>query len=341
MRYKLLGRSGLRVSELCLGTMTFGEAWGWGASERESQLIFEAYLEAGGNFVDTATNYTNGESEIILGELIGERRDSLVLATKYSLTAGDSEDPNSGGNSRKNLMQTVERSLERLNTEYIDLLYLHMWDYLTPVEEVMRGLNDLVQAGKVHYIGISDTPSWIVAQANTLAELRGWPRFVALQAPYSILDRAVERAILPAANHWDMAVLPWGILESGILTGKFQDEVEGDTRLDPAVVQQLPENVQQTIAEVGRVSEEIGRPMSQVAINWIRQNTVQPMIPLIGVRTVDQLQDNLGALEWKLSKEHKSAIDEVSRIELGFPHTILPGNQHIFGKTFELIDRKH
>jgi aryl-alcohol dehydrogenase-like predicted oxidoreductase len=192
----------------------------------------------------------------------------------------------------------------------------------------------------VHYIGISDTPSWIVAQANTLAELRGWPSFVALQVPYSILDRAVERAMLPAADHWDMAVLPWGILESGILTGKFQGDVQGDTRLDPEVVQQLPENVHQTLAEIRRISEEAARPMSQVAINWIRQNAVQPMIPLIGARTVDQLSDNLAALEWELSEEQMTAIDEVSQIDLGFPHNILPGNQHIFGKTFELIDRK-
>jgi len=339
MRYKLLGRSGLRVSELCLGTMTFGEAWGWGASPIVCQEMFEVYREAGGNFIDTSTNYTEGQSEKILSDLIGDERDSLVLATKYSLTSTGNLDPNSGGNSRKNMMQTVERSLRRLKTGYIDLLYLHMWDYLTPVDEVMRGLDDLVRSGKVNYLGISDSPSWIVAQANTLAELRGWSRLVALQVPYSLLDRSVERAALPAAEQWGMAVLPWGTLEGGILTGKYQGSLEGPARHDPDTVKHLPDKALRVLKELKRISDDVGRPMSQVAVNWVRQQALQPMIPLLGARTAAQLEDNLGALEWTLSEEHRAALDKVSQIDLGFPHTLIKESPYIFGKTYPLIDK--
>jgi aryl-alcohol dehydrogenase-like predicted oxidoreductase len=339
MRYKLLGRSGLRVSELCLGTMTFGDAWGWGAGQQVCREMFDFFLEAGGNFIDTSTNYTDGQSEEILGDLIADRRESLVLATKYSLTSTGSLDPNSGGNSRKNMMGTVERSLKRLKTEYIDLLYLHMWDYLTPVEEVMRGLDDLIRSGKVQYIGISDSPSWIVAQANTLAELRGWSRLVALQVPYSLLDRAVERSMLPMAEHWGMAVTPWGILEGGILSGKYLAELKEPARHDPENIKQLPEKNHKIVAELQRISEELGRPMSQVAINWVRANRVQPVIPLIGARSLEQLSDNLGALEWILSEEHQAALDLVSQIDLGFPQTLIRESPYLFGKTYALIDQ--
>jgi len=338
MRYKLLGHSGLRVSELCLGTMTFGDTWGWGAPREVSQRMFETYLEAGGNFIDTSVNYTDGQSENILGELIGSHRDSLVLATKYTLTTPENEDPNAGGNSRKNMVQSIERSLERLQTDYIDLFYLHMWDYLTPVEEVMRALDDLVRRGLVHYVGISDTPSWVVAEANTLAELRGWSKFAALQIPYTLLDRSVERAMLPLAEQWGMAVLPWGILASGILTGKFMGQVDEDTRLDPDA-HDLPEKTRQILEVVHKVSQEVGRPMSQVAINWVRQNSTQPMIPIIGARTVEQLEENLAALEWTLSEEQVTVLHEVSQIDLGFPHSLLPGNHRIFGTTYHKIDR--
>jgi len=339
MRYKLLGCSGLRVSELCLGTMTFGEAWGWGASPQVCREIFDTFREAGGNFIDTSTNYTDGQSEQILGDLIGDQRESLVLASKYSLTSTSSEDPNSGGNSRKNLMQTVERSLKRMKTDYLDLLYLHMWDYLTPVDEVMRGLDDLVHSGKVHYIGISDSPSWVVAEANTMAELRGWSRLVALQVPYSLLDRGVERAALPAAERWEMAVLPWGILEGGILSGKYQAELQAPTRHDPEQVKSLPEKARQILEELKRISDEIGRPMSQVAVNWVRQQAPQPLIPLLGARTAAQLEDNLGALEWILDAEHLAALDKVSQIDLGYPHTLIKASPYLFGKTYLLIDQ--
>lgn len=202
MRYKLLGKSGLRVSELCLGTMTFGEDWGWGAPQDTSRQIFDAFVEAGGNFIDTANLYTNGSSEKIVGELIGSERDRFVLATKYSLTGqwqGDNN-PNGSGNHRKNMMRSIEGSLQRLNTDYVDVLWLHAWDFTTPVEEVMHAFDDLVRQGKVMYIGISDTPAWIVSQANTLAQANGWAQFIALQIEYSLIQRTPERDLLPMAN---------------------------------------------------------------------------------------------------------------------------------------------
>ncbi len=341
MRYKLLGHSGLRVSELCLGTMTFGETWGWGASKAECKQMFDQFAEAGGNFIDTSVNYTDGESETILGDLLKADRDHFVVATKYTLTKPDDSDPNGGGNSRKNMMKSVERSLKRLQTDHIDLYYLHMWDYMTPVEEIVRGLDDLVKQGKVTYVAFSDTPDWIVAEANTRTELMGWSRFVGMQIPYSLLNRAVERAILPMAKHWDMAVMPWGLLNAGILTGKFLKEVNDPTRIDPEKLD-LSEKAMSVVLEVQKISEEVGRPMSQVAINWIRQqqNKAQ-MIPILGARTVEQLQDNLSVLEWQLSEEQLKRLDEASAIEMGFPHGFLEGNRYVFGATFDQIDNHH
>ncbi|MBN2548329.1 MAG: aldo/keto reductase [Anaerolineales bacterium] len=338
MRYKLLGKSGLRVSEVCLGTMTFGETWGWGASREESRRIFDGYISAGGNFIDTAVNYTDGAAETLLGEFLSGQREAFVLATKYSLTTPDAKNPNSGGNSRKNMVQSLERSLKRLQTEYVDLFYLHAWDYLTPVEEVMRGLDDLVRAGKVLYVGISDTPDWIIAEANTLAELRGWSRFVAVQAPYSLLNRSLDWAILPMAKHWEMAVLPWGILESGILTGKFLDKVKDPTRVNPAELK-LSEKSLEIVQVVKAISQETGRSMAQVAINWVRQQQSRALfIPLLGTRSVAQFEDNLAALEWELTAEQLSHLDEVSKMQLGFPHNFLEGNPYLFGATFDQID---
>ena len=230
MRYKLLGNSGLRVSELCLGTMTFGEDWGWGASKEDSRALFDAYREAGGNFIDTANFYTGGTSERFVGEFIASERDRFVVATKYTLTMRPG-DPNASGNHRKNMIQSVEASLRRLGTDYIDLYWLHAWDYLTPVEEVMRGLDDLVRAGKVLYVGVSDTPAWIVSQANTLAALRGWTPFVGLQIEYSLIERTVERELLPMAEAFGLTILAWSPLGSGVLTGKYLHPTPGETRL--------------------------------------------------------------------------------------------------------------
>jgi len=302
--------------------------------------MFELFANAGGNFIDTAVNYTGGTSEEYVGELIHAERDHFVVASKYSLTRSESNDPNGGGNSRKNMMKSVEASLRHLKTDHIDLYYLHMWDYMTPVDEVMRGLDDLVRSGKVVYIGISDTPDWIVAEANTLASLHGWSRFIGYQVPYSLLDRAVERSIMPAARHWQMAVLPWGILEIGILTGKFQEKVGDPTRLKPDRLD-LSEKSLQVIQELKQVAGEAGRPMSQAAINWVRQRPDNQMIPILGARNVKQLADNLAAVEWNLTPEQIQRLDQVSAIDMGFPHDFLLGNRNIYGTTFDLIDDRH
>ena len=219
MRYKLLGKSGLRVSELCLGTMTFGEDWGWGSPRDESRKVYDAFLEAGGNFIDTANVYTNGTSERFLGEFMSGHRDRVVLATKYS-NAAPGNDPNAAGNHRKSMMQSVEASLKRLKTDYIDLYWLHIWDQITPIEEVMRAFDDLVRQGKILYAGVSDMPAWVVAKANTLAELRGWTPFVGLQIEYSLIERTPERELLPMAADLGLGVTAWSPLAGGMLTGK-------------------------------------------------------------------------------------------------------------------------
>jgi aryl-alcohol dehydrogenase-like predicted oxidoreductase len=340
MRYKLLGRSGLRVSELCLGTMTFGEAWGWGASKEESKKQFEMFSDEGGNFIDTSVNYTDGESERILGELLKGIRDQYVVATKYTLTNPASKDPNSGGNSRKNMRQSVERSLRHLQTDYIDVLYLHMWDHMTPLEEVVRGMDDLVKAGKVNYVAFSDTPAWVVSAANMMADLRGWSRFIGLQIPYSLASRDPERAELPMAKQWDMAVLPWGILGQGVLLGKYNPGSTEQTRDDKADVR-VSERVQKIVDEIANVADECGVSKTQVCVNWVRQQQPKAqIIPILGARSATQLRDNLDSLKWTLNDEHLKRLDDASQILYGFPRNFLEGGarQYIFGATFDKID---
>ncbi|HXR09254.1 MAG TPA: aldo/keto reductase, partial [Candidatus Acidoferrales bacterium] len=219
MNYKLLGKSGLRVSELCLGTMTFGEDWGWGANQDESKAIFDAFAAAGGNFIDTADGYTNGTSEKFVGEFVGSERERFVIATKFSFNSHPG-DPNAGGNHRKHMVEALHGSLQRLGTDYVDLYWMHAWDELTPVEEVMRALDDLVRAGKVLYVGISDAPAWWIARANTLAEWRGWTPFIGLQIEYNLIARTPERELLPMAAALGLGVTAWSPLASGWLTGK-------------------------------------------------------------------------------------------------------------------------
>lgn len=335
MRYKLLGRSGLRVSEVCLGTMTFGDDWGWGAPKDQSRRMFDAFVEAGGNFIDTSNNYTNGTSEKFIGEFVKGDRDHFVIATKYTLNER-STDPNFGGNHRKNMMRSVEGSLQRLGTDHIDLLYLHMWDAMTPVEEVMRALDDLVRAGKVLYVGISDTPAWVVSQANVLAELRGWSRFVAMQAPYSLADRALERDLLPMSEAHQMSVLAWGVLEGGELTGKYNAPTD-----EPKRSKDTSERIKSVASRLMDLADQIGRTPSQVAINWVRQQPYR-MIPILGARTERQLKDNLGCLDFELSEEQIQSLSDASPIELGFPHSFLDSDHVrglIFGKTYEQISQ--
>jgi len=345
MRYKLLGKSGLRVSELCFGTMTFGEEWGWGANKKECRKMFDTFLEAGGNFIDTANRYTEGTSEKFLGEFIADSklREQIVLATKYTLYMKKGE-PNSAGNHRKNLVQALDNSLKRLKTDYIDLYWLHAWDYMTPVEEVMRALDDMVRAGKILYIGISDTPAWIVSQANTLAQLRGWTPFVALQIEYSLLERTVERELLPMARAFDMAVTPWGAIGGGVLTGKYSKsgKVESNTKRyeEGADSPRLSDGSLAIADEVVKVAGECGCSTAQVALNWTRQ---QPglIIPIIGARTAEQLKENLACLDQPLAAEHIERLNKVSEIEMGFPHDFLKKEyirDLVFAHSFDKID---
>ena len=340
MRYKLLGRSGLRVSELCLGTMTFGEEWGWGASREESREMFDAFVEAGGNFFDTADVYTNGTSEEFLGEFIASERERFVVATKYTLS-NPGNDPNAAGNQRKNMVQSLEASLRRLKVDYIDLYWLHIWDFMTPVEEVMRAFDDMVRAGKVLYVGISDAPAWIVSRANMLAELRGWTQFIALQVEYNLTERASERELIPMARALDIGVTAWSPLASGVLTGKYSrdDESSKDRRLDKTAFKQLDERTLSIAREVDGVSEELDRSSAQVALNWVRQ---QPnVIPIIGARTLTQLKDNLACLDFTLATEQLERLNQVSRIEMGFPHDFFEseGPRNLtYGGMFDRID---
>lgn len=341
MRYKLFGPSGLRVSEICLGTMTFGEEWGWGASKEESRKIFDAYVNAGGNFLDTANRYTEGTSERFVGEFIASDREYFVVATKYTLF-NRMGDPNAAGNHRKNLVQSLEASLKRLQTDYVDLLWVHAWDFLTPVEEVMRALDDLVRAGKVLYIGVSDTPAWIVAQANMLASLRGWTPFAGLQIEYSLIERTPERELLPMAHAFDMAVTPWAPLGGGVLTGKFLPgrSTGENTRIKEGSARLSERNLR--IAEaVVQIAEEIGCTPAQVAINWLRQKE-GVFIPIVGARKVTQIQDNLKALEYPLTGEQIERLNDISKIELGFPHEFLSRDyirDLIYAGTQDKIDR--
>ena len=338
--YRLLGRSGLRVSPLALGTMTFGPDWGWGAGRNEARSMFDTYVERGGNFIDTANNYTGGTSERLVGETARGRRERLVIATKYSCftRAGD---PNSGGNHRKSMIASVESSLKRLQTDYIDLLYLHVWDGTTPVEEIMRGLDDLVRTGKVLYVGISDTPAWQVARMQAIAELRGWAPLIALQIEYSLIERTGERDLIPMARELGLGVLPWSPLAKGVLTGKYArsdlDHTDAtETRRSIAQGSGLLSERGLTIAEVVReLAAEIGHTPAQVALAWTLLNPAVTA-PIIGARTVAQLEDNLGALEVSFTDEERARLEVASAIDLGFPHELLKRprtRRHVFDGT--------
>jgi aryl-alcohol dehydrogenase-like predicted oxidoreductase len=324
MRYRVLGQGGLRVSELCLGAMTFGEDWGWGSSNKESREIYDAFLEAGGNFIDTANVYTNGTSERLLGEFMADHRDRIVLATKYTnATPGD--DPNAAGNHRKSMMRSVEDSLKRLRTDYIDLYWLHTWDQITPIDDVMRAFDDLVRQGKILHAGVCNMPAWLVAKANTLAELRGWTSFVGLQIEYSLIERTPERDLLPMATELGVGVTAWSPLAGGLLTGKHMEPGgTRDSRQSSAWLQELmkADARKESIArEVVAVARESGHSPAQIALAWVRQRP-HPVVPIIGARRLAQLTDNLGCLDVTLAPEHRERLEAVSRIELGSPHDL-------------------
>jgi aryl-alcohol dehydrogenase-like predicted oxidoreductase len=351
MKYYLLGKSGLRVSEICIEAMTFGEEWGWGASKEDSRKVFDAYVDAGGNFIDTANNYTGGTSEKYVGEFIASDRNRFVLATKYTSNTRRG-DPNAGGNHRKNMVQSLEASLKRLNTDYIDLYWVHAWDPMTPIEEMMHALDDMVKSGKIFYAGISDAPAWVVSQANTLANLKGWTEFIGIQIEYSLIERTSERELLPMASALDVGVTAWSPLGGGVLTEKYrrkknEDQHSSDNDIKKTLYEKEGSRLNVVISsemanvllkdrnliiaeEVSKIANDVGRTPAQVALNWIRQQKLlqqqrqSKIIPIIGARNTSQIKDNLACLEFELSNEQIQRLNEVSKIELGFPHDWLP-----------------
>lgn len=346
--YRLLGRSGLRVSPLSLGTMTFGSEWGWGADDAEAGRIFDAYVDRGGNFIDTSVNYTNGASERILGRLLAAKRDRIVLATKFTM-ARDPANINSGGNHRFNLVRSVETSLRQLDTDRIDLMYVHAWDFTTRPDEVMRALDDLVRAGKVLYLGICNTPAWRVAELQTLADLRGWSPLVALQIEYSLVERTVEHELLPMAQALGLGVLPWSPLGGGILTGKYgrgdlSDANDANVSTHRKGVIASTGHLNQRsldIADVvGEVAQELGASRSQVAIAWTLRHPAV-VSPIMGARTLEQAEDNLKALEIDLSEAHLARLDEASAIAPIFPERFIgrPMAQQLIFGTSALLGR--
>jgi aryl-alcohol dehydrogenase-like predicted oxidoreductase len=335
LKYYLLGNSGLRVSELALGTMTFGTDWGWGATADEARKMLDIYLEHGGNFVDTASGYTNGRSEKILGDILGERRERIVLSTKYTFNLHPG-DPNAGGNHRMSMVRAVETSLSRMKTDRIDLLYLHAWDNTTPVEEILRAMDDLVRAGKVLYVGISDTTAWQIARMQAIATLRGWSPLIALQSEYSLIERTTERDLIPMAQEMGLGLIPWSPLANGLLTGKYSREELTQSRERASgfagtrkhlitSVGVINEKVWDIVDEVKRVAQEIEKPAALVALAWLRSKPAVTSI-LLGASTSKQLKANLEVVDVTLAEEHLQRLDDVSAIELGFPHRLL--NNH-------------
>lgn len=326
-KYVTLGRSGLRVSQLCLGTMTFGEDLGWGSSVEESNKILDRYVELGGNFVDTANFYTKSHSEKIIGDHVGKypsKRDRLVIATKFSgnLYPGD---PNGGGSGRKSIIEQCDNSLRRLQTDYIDLYWLHNWDKHTPIEETMSALDSLVQSGKVRYIGVSDTPAWKITEANMLARFRGWSSFVGLQIEYSLLERSVEQELVPMALEFGLGITPWSPLKSGALSGKYTRKNAGSNKgaRDAFMGHLLNDKTFSLIDQMESIAKEKNTTVARVALAWVRQ---QPGVgsTIIGARTMAQLEDNVGSTAVELSAKEMAHLNEMTQPVFGFPQSMEP-----------------
>lgn len=318
-----LGRSGLKVSPHCLGAMTFGEDWGFGSSVKESEAILDRYLALGGNFIDTANTYTRGHSERILGDHLGRhaaKRERVVLATKF-YSGMHQGDPNSGGASRKSLVAACEHSLRRLQTDWIDLYWMHCWDPGTPIDETMRALDDLVASGKVRYIGFSDTPAWKCAEAQVTARMRGWAPLVALQVEYSLLQRTVEGALVPMALEMGLGITPWSPLKSGVLSGRFTRENHGKEKSSRGAWAEgaLTENAYGIVDLLRRIAKEAETTPARVALSWLGGKPGVSSI-IIGARTMAQLEDNLGALDLRLSPAHLAELDALTKPALDFPH---------------------
>lgn len=332
--YRLLGRSGLRVSPLTLGTMTFA-AKGWGSSDEEAERMIDTYIERGGNFIDTANFYGDvGGSETLLGKLLRGHRDRVVLSTKYSMTTQPGN-PNASGNHRRSMVRSVEDSLRRLGTDCIDVYYLHMWDYRTPIDEILRAFDDLVRAGKILYIGLSDTPAWQGARMQMMAELHGWSQFCALQISYSLIERTVERELIPMARETGMGVCPWSPLGGGVLSGKYSSadlagspEAITSRKAINVATGRLSEHSLGIAQVVGEVAAELRKSPPQVALAWTLQNRAVTS-PVIGARTLGQMEDNLGALDVEFSEDQLARLDRISAVPLGFPHDMLAGQERI------------
>lgn len=341
MDYQLLGSSGLRVSPLCLGAMTFGSEEAWCADKAESRAMFDAFVAAGGNFIDTADIYTGGESEKLVGEFVASDRERFVVATKYTNHFPDGGDPNACGNHRKNLTQSLDASLKRLGLDYIDLYWLHVWDYTTSIDEVMRALDDAVRAGKINYVGLSDTPAWVAARANTLAEWRGWAPVVAMQLEYSLLERGIEREHFSLCRDMDIAITAWSPLASGILSGKYSRGSDGAKRLENLEgFRSITESDLAIARTVDGIADELGTSSAQVALAWARQRGT---LPIIGVRTLQQLEDNLGSLDVTLSDSHMAKLNDISAQDLGHPYNFLDSElvrSLVYGGMYERI-RNH
>jgi aryl-alcohol dehydrogenase-like predicted oxidoreductase len=337
MHYYTLGNTGLKVSRLALGTMTFGEDWGWGTDEANARQLFETYLEAGGNFIDTADVYTNGNSERMLGKFIKEShtRDQVVIVTKFSHN-GQPGNPNAGGNGRKNILRAVEASLQRLETDYIDVYMLHIWDRMTPAAEVIRTLDDLVRSGKVRYVALSDVPAWYAAQAQTLSQERHLEPIITLQLEYSLVERNIEFEYVPMVQALGTGIMVWSPLASGLLSGKYkpsQEGVEGSGRLATVAGSKNPafnkftEKNWKIVAELEQVAQILERSMAQVALNWVANRPGIASV-IIGATKLHQLQDNLGALDFEIPTELQQRLNQVSQPEIPFPYIFFePGIQ--------------
>ncbi|HEY0295085.1 MAG TPA: aldo/keto reductase [Bordetella sp.] len=337
MRYRVFGRTGLKVSSLSLGTGNFGTGWGYGSQRDEAKVVYDAYRAAGGNFIDTADAYQFGQSEAMLSEFIAQDRDDIVLATKFALGSAPDSGLQGTGNSRKAMVQSVEASLRRLKTDRIDLLWAHMPDGVTPAEEIVRGLDDLVRAGKVIYLGLSDFPAWRVATAAMIAELRGWAPISALQLEYSLVERTVEQELLPMAAAFGLGTVGWSPLGGGLLTGKYRKGETGRKEGLGAVIHDESSDTKTAAVDaVLAVAQALDVSPGQVAIAWVLSKGV---LPILGPRTPAQLADNLAAAQVKLDAGHIARLDAASAVPPGFPHGVVERRRNtLAGGKADLLD---
>lgn len=324
MRYSILGRSGLRVSQLALGTMTFGEGAEWSRPERECRPVFDAYVEAGGNFIDTANMYTGGESEKMIGRFIANDRERFVVATKYANAVPGRMDPNEAGAHRKSIVQSVDKSLARLGVDYIDLYFAHFWDFTTPVEEVLRAFDDLIRAGKILHVGLSDVPAWVVSRGQAFHDLRGSPPIACLQLEYSLVQRSIEREHIPLSSAHDISIMAWSPLAGGILSGKYTGSVQtadgGARRIDSMQLQPLDDRnfaIAQTVVAIAR---EIDAKPSQVALAWVMSRGI---IPIVGATRAEQMRENLEGCDLQLTPDILARLDQATAFDMGHPYSML------------------